>query len=735
MTDHPKHALPVGHAIGGYAIVRVIGQGGFGIVYEAYNSDTEQRVAIKEYYPSSIASRQDGTIVLNSERERDVFDKVLARYRSTALLQLKFDHPNILKIYDYIRAKNTGYMVTEFIDGEPMRAVLNRHGGRVPSYDIFRKMFEPMISALAYIHSRGYLHRDIAPDNIMWTKDGRPVLIDFGALKEDVGQDSRISSLVVVKEDYSPPEQQVPDKKRPMGFYTDIFALAGTMYAALAGHPPARAMARALTQGADLYSPMTEASRVKVPEEIYAAIDRALSLDITKRPKDLAEFTKLLGWDVKESRVEYPEKLAPEMNAPNLYDNQPAPLPHQSSGHSMALPPKQHKSRFALIASLCVAAVIAGSLLFYFSSREPSLPSQTQQTTQTPQVQPQLPPEKKEGESPADTERKLREAASEAERKTYESARGNIAALRAYLASCKECRFRNEASAEIESLEKALLAERESTEFSRARGSRERLQNYLTTCKICAHHEQAKTEIDAIKVEVADGRYVGTMEVVRAVPNNPSLPVNGCSPGEPRPIEFIVSGGSATFNINQHATPVELQGGALKYEGSRAVNIKGTSINQRLSLNVLFKEKEAAGEVSVTGPRGVCHFKVAAVFQSADVSTKLYFTGTNRIVREVPLNAGRPLQACKTGEVYGIAFNVEDGKITFGNREDLLQGVVKEDGSFRVEIVRQRTNQKGFAFKQHLLYVGKVLDTKVEGTFTGTGPLGSCFGVIEAARK
>ncbi|MCW5681170.1 MAG: serine/threonine protein kinase [Xanthobacteraceae bacterium] len=249
MTDHPKHALPVGHAIGGYAIVRVIGQGGFGIVYEAYNSDTEQRVAIKEYYPSSIASRQDGTIVLNSERERDVFDKVLARYRSTALLQLKFDHPNILKIYDYIRAKNTGYMVTEFIDGEPMRAVLNRHGGRVPSYDIFRKMFEPMISALAYIHSRGYLHRDIAPDNIMWTKDGRPVLIDFGALKEDVGQDSRISSLVVVKEDYSPPEQQVPDKKRPMGFYTDIFALAGTMYAALAGHPPARAMARALNTG------------------------------------------------------------------------------------------------------------------------------------------------------------------------------------------------------------------------------------------------------------------------------------------------------------------------------------------------------------------------------------------------------------------------------------------------------------------------------------------------------
>ena len=97
MTEHPRHALPIGHDIAGYQIVRMIGQGGFGIVYEATNPVTGERVAVKEFYPSAIATRQEGTIVLNNDaRSRSLFERVLDRFQQTAGAQFQFKHPNIL---------------------------------------------------------------------------------------------------------------------------------------------------------------------------------------------------------------------------------------------------------------------------------------------------------------------------------------------------------------------------------------------------------------------------------------------------------------------------------------------------------------------------------------------------------------------------------------------------------------------------------------------------------------
>src|SRR5262245_24871897 len=104
-SRHPKHALPVGFMIGGYEIVRMIGQAGFGIVYEARTPDTAERVAIKEFYPSAMATRQGTTIAISNERDADLYNTVLERFRSTAVLQFNFNHPNILKVRNYIRGE------------------------------------------------------------------------------------------------------------------------------------------------------------------------------------------------------------------------------------------------------------------------------------------------------------------------------------------------------------------------------------------------------------------------------------------------------------------------------------------------------------------------------------------------------------------------------------------------------------------------------------------------------
>lgn len=306
MADHPKHALPIGFEIGGHRIVRVVGQGGFGIVYEAFNPDLDARVAVKEFYPSAMATRQENTLVVHNDRDLELFNRVLERFRDTARLQFKFDHPNILRVRNYIRGENTGYMVTDYVDGEPVRGALLKQGGHAASEAMFRRLFEPIVRAIGYVHGLGFLHRDISPENIMIDRSERPVLIDFGAIKRDLHSSERYSSVVFVREDYSPPEQQDRRTDRPEGFHTDIFALAGTMYFALSGMAPerqsSRLMARVYGNDGDPYVPIAKASKVACAPAVYAAIDRALKLPIRERPQSIEEFRSDLGWtDTRET--------------------------------------------------------------------------------------------------------------------------------------------------------------------------------------------------------------------------------------------------------------------------------------------------------------------------------------------------------------------------------------------------------------------------------------------------
>lgn len=291
--DDTRKPLSVGHKIAGYSIVREIGAGGFGIVYEAFNHALEVRAAIKQFYPQAIASWRQGTIYVSKDDDRELVEKVLEKFEKEAKLQFQLNHPNILKVKDFIRENNTGYLITDYVDGTTLVKFLERYGGVCPDEAMFRRTMEPIADALHYLHERLTLHRDISPENIMIDSTGKPILVDFGAAKRDLRLSNSVSTLIQFREDYAPIEQQVPSDERPEGCYTDIFAMAGTMYRALSGKPPERAVLRSLA-AKDPYVPMARATKVDCSRSLLDAIDSGLKLAIADRPQTIEQFLKLM---------------------------------------------------------------------------------------------------------------------------------------------------------------------------------------------------------------------------------------------------------------------------------------------------------------------------------------------------------------------------------------------------------------------------------------------------------
>lgn len=348
MQEHHRKPLEAGYEVGGYNIVRVVGQGGFGIVYEARNATTLERVAIKQFYPNALASWRHGTIVVNREDDREFLAKILKRFQEEARLQYNFDHPNILKVKNFVSADNTGYMITEYIDGSTLLEFLKPHGSIFPNEAMFRAVMEPILNAVNYVHGQGALHRDISPDNIMIDNFGKAVLVDFGAAKLDLLREPSASSVVAYREEYAPVEQREPSIERPEGYFTDIFALAGTMYRLLSGKPPVGSITRSLASK-DPYVPVAQVSKVRCSEAVFKGIDRGLALPSTSRPATIDEFAGLLGW----------RGVAPPAPEP------PAPPPPSPSG------PTTWPRYLSVIFPI---AAVLGALVYVSLPDEPILP-------------------------------------------------------------------------------------------------------------------------------------------------------------------------------------------------------------------------------------------------------------------------------------------------------------------------------------------------------------------------
>lgn len=374
MQEHSRKPLDNRHVVGGYNIVRVIGQGGFGIVYEARNPVTLERVAIKQFYPAAIATWRQGTIIINRDDDRELVDKVLKDFEAEAKMQFNFNHPNILKVKNFIRADNTGYMISSYIEGGNLIQFLEPHDSIFPDEAMFRRVMEPVLDAVGYVHQQMKLHRDISPDNIMIDQFEKPVLLDFGAAKQDLLRTSSTITGHQFKEDYAPVEQQVPSDERPHGRYTDIFALAGTMYRLLAGTSPGSAVVRSLA-GRDPYIPLARASKIACSRNVCDAIDRGLMLAPGDRPATIEEFVRLLGW----------QKPASPPNTPQPPGAQP-PFPVEKAQTFVTTP--QPRPKWVSYAAILALVAVVGSGLLLINPDSPvsgqSAPTITPSTTPSP---------------------------------------------------------------------------------------------------------------------------------------------------------------------------------------------------------------------------------------------------------------------------------------------------------------------------------------------------------------
>ena len=265
----------------------MLGVGGFGITYLAWDSHLEKAVAIKEYLPGELASRgaDHHVIPLSPDREAD-YRWGLERFLQEARTLARFEHPNIVRVLRYFEANRTAYMVMDYERGDPLKAVL-QHKPQPPE-KLLKELARPLLDGLAVVHAGGFLHRDIKPDNIVVRASGQPVLIDFGAARQAVGGSTR-SLTAVLTPGYAPLEQYSGEGKQ--GPWTDLYAFAGVLYRAVTNQAPPDAVGRLK---ADTVGARLSALRSKYTEPFLRAIEWALALDEKKRPQSVADWQKAL---------------------------------------------------------------------------------------------------------------------------------------------------------------------------------------------------------------------------------------------------------------------------------------------------------------------------------------------------------------------------------------------------------------------------------------------------------
>jgi serine/threonine protein kinase len=293
MSDNYR-ALPKGTRLLDYVIDGVLGQGSFGITYLATEIATNIKVAIKEYYPREFAIR-DTTLTVKasgSKDDRDNFKWGLERFRAESRVIALFQHPNIVGVKRFFNANGTAYLVMEYCDGIPLDEQL-RQVGALSQKELIN-LINPILDALELIHNSKYLHRDVKPGNIYIRSDGTPILLDFGAARQDLLSHSRsITSLATPG--YAPYEQYSTDSQQ--GPSADIYGFSATLYRVVVGkrpiESPTRIMNDTLEKSQDLVAD-------KYDQNILRAIDSGLALRPNDRPHSISEWRKIFGPMISE---------------------------------------------------------------------------------------------------------------------------------------------------------------------------------------------------------------------------------------------------------------------------------------------------------------------------------------------------------------------------------------------------------------------------------------------------
>lgn len=280
--------LPCGSILmGRYIIGMVIGRGGFGITYTAYDKNTEKKIAIKEFFPNGLASRlsENPTVVVSTSKDADVFQKGAEKFYNEASLVSRFNgNPGIVSVYDFFYENDTVYFSMEYLSGKSLKAYLDQNGALSAEQAVF--IADKISSALLAAHSINVLHRDISPDNIMLCDDGSVKLIDFGAARQVIAEGSQNLS-VIVKQGFAPLEQY--QKNGSQGPWTDIYSLGATLYYALTLDTVSDPMSR--LEDDELFLSNSHG----ICNELWEIIKKATQIRASDRYADVFTFRKAIA--------------------------------------------------------------------------------------------------------------------------------------------------------------------------------------------------------------------------------------------------------------------------------------------------------------------------------------------------------------------------------------------------------------------------------------------------------
>lgn len=280
--DYPLPAGIILHNM--YRIERVLGRGGFAIIYKCVNLSNGDTIAIKEYFPSGLAkrSRQQGFFCVQP------FEKNITEFQTGHRHFLEEAHilkecrnlPEIVTVYDFFKENQTAYIVMEYIEGLTLEQYIQTNG--VLSISEMLELILPLLHSLKKVHEKGLIHRDISPNNMILGIDNKLHLIDFGAAKIKPAHPNQ-QQTIILKKGYAPPEQYIATGN--IGAWSDIYALCATIYYALSGQIPVPAIDRLQ------HNTSRELSNFgNVPMQFVAVIERGLALQPSNRYKTLEEF-------------------------------------------------------------------------------------------------------------------------------------------------------------------------------------------------------------------------------------------------------------------------------------------------------------------------------------------------------------------------------------------------------------------------------------------------------------
>lgn len=269
-----------------YMVLSFIGSGGTAITYKAKRKESGEEIAIKEFFPSGCCARGADKKVIKSKKEEEFFEENKARFEKEAkLMQDNGNNSGIMQVYEIFEQNDTVYYAMEYLDGCTLEQHLYKNGGTL-SWEKTKEIMFPIFNSLISIHRFNIWHRDISPDNIFICNDGKVRIIDFGNAKEGFTGASKV--LDWVKEGYSPLEQY--NSAFSQGTWTDVYALAATIYRCLTGKVPLLAEAR---RRKDTLSSPRELG-VEITPQIDAHIMKALEVLPSNRYQTLAEFKERL---------------------------------------------------------------------------------------------------------------------------------------------------------------------------------------------------------------------------------------------------------------------------------------------------------------------------------------------------------------------------------------------------------------------------------------------------------